>query len=219
MRILATTLCSLGVFFSAFAGQATGTYLDAAGTPRVTVTITVPNGEAGIEYFEALKLAIKRTDGPAREPLVVDEATRAALPLRGRAGIRTAPGLDGSPAVDWSGVRTEFVINQVSTCEILQAEVDGFIFKHESVFFDSSGTMAHVSVLSTVKGDADLFVYDDTGTEVCASAQPKFTKIADQCYYLSADCGTGAFPESTIEVYGFKKRNFFNLSIWFVDAL
>lgn len=219
MKILAA-LAAIAVFsVASLAGEATGAYTDSDGRVRLRVTVRDPMGEVGLAHFRALKVGLRERGRPAGRDLNISAETVAAMAERAEAGVRGFRDKDGSFLPDWSGVRASLRVEQVDSCEILVAELVGTVARGASIFFDASGAMGHITVLTTRRGDADLFVYDDTDALTCSSELTKLDRIADQCYYLSSTCGTGASPVSTVEVFGVRRRNDFHLKFWFVDAL
>ncbi|HEY3176948.1 MAG TPA: hypothetical protein VGK94_14435 [Candidatus Polarisedimenticolia bacterium] len=227
MKILCATAVSLGLAGAALAGEATGVYEDPEGVDRVTVTITDPEGEVGIEHFEALAFSRPKGPGPgsrrksagpiSRMSLSPDSVASLSGSGRGRARGSRAEGT-GEFLVDWSGVRARIQTQGLAGCTVSEAEFVGTVSLGRSVFVDVVDAMSTVSVLSNTnkRGDADLYVFDGDGNEVCRSVNSRRSRIADQCTFLDTSCSVLA--DSTVEVHGFNLLNRFHLKIWYTQA-
>lgn len=228
MRMMCAVAVALGCAGAPLAGQATGIYEDPEGPGRIAITIEDPEGEIGIEHFEAIRVGRagatatgkRRTAGAAGPWLRLSADSVRELPARGVARVRGSRPADagGEFVVDWSGVTARIETLQPIGCTLSEAVFTGAVSIGQSVFVIVQDAMSTASVLSNLnkRGDADLYVYDGIGKEVCRSENSKKSRIADTCAFLDTTCSDLA--ESSVEVYGFKPFNRFHLKIWFTDA-
>ena len=220
MRHAVLSLALLSLVVPAFAGQASALYEDPSRQVRLRVTISDPRGEIGLEHFEALKFhavgGATGQDGSLR----LSAESASFLPPRGAAQVRSIRDESGQLFVDWSDVRAEVRIESVAACIAgVYGEAIGTLSAGKSGFIVVENTMAHVSVLTTIRGDTDLYIYDALGSLVCASQVTRQQRLPDQCAYLASDCGTAYIPQSLIGIRGLRKRNDFRIMIWAVDAI
>jgi hypothetical protein len=199
------------------AGQATGVFVDPEGKVRVQVTITDPRGEVSIEHFDAINFGQSGRAGEVKAKFQLSAESLATLPSRGISGVRRLKDEGDRLVLDWSRVTTEIRIEQLSACSVgVAGEFTGAVAKDQSAIYPVLNSMATVSVLDSQKGDADLYVYDDLGNEVCRSNHVKADKLADQCFFLADFCD--ASLGSVVKVYGWKKVNAYHLTVYYVNA-
>ncbi|MBI3451019.1 MAG: hypothetical protein HY049_19155 [Acidobacteria bacterium] len=222
MRVMTTLGLALVLFApsgSALAGEARADFEDASGRVRARITINDPAGDVGLDHFEAFHFglrAVERSQGA----LKMTSASRRSVSKLDRSKLLRAVDGSGRLLVNWSGVTATVHIESVGQCIAgIYGTVEGTIERGKSGYVVVENTMSHVSVLTTLRGDADLYVYDGAGTLVCASEMTKVDRLPDQCAYLASDCGTYYVPVSLVEVRGLRSRNDFQLTIWAVDAI
>jgi len=222
MRVMTTlglALVLLAPSGLAAAGEARADFEDAEGHVRARITIRDPAGDVSLAHFEAFHLGL-RGIAPERGALKLTEASRRAASKLDRSRLLRALDGSGRLLVNWSGVTATVHIESVSQCIAgIYGTVEGTIERGKSGYVVVENTMSQVSVLTTMRGDADLYVYDGAGTLVCASEMTKADRLPDQCAYLASDCGTAYIPVSLVEVRGLRNRNDFQLTIWAVDAI
>ena len=218
MKVFVAFIVALALTCFANAGQMSAVYTDVAGTMSVRVTITDPLGDVGAEHFAAVTLHARDHVTRRAEALTLTAESASALLSRGSGHIRRiADQGSGGSAIDWTGVRADVAVEQLSVCSTgIDTTFTGTVVGGGS-FSTFLPAMAHVSILTTLKGDADLYVFDDVGNEVCSSLLTKTDKVPDTCNYLAFQCDATLVSE--VQVLGVKKRNAYQLTIYYVNAI